>query len=54
MESIHPSLNHRFVNAEFNCSGLESNITDCIQNLDETYSCQSFGITSISCHGKFT
>ena len=53
-ERLYPSSNHRFVNTEINCTGLEPNITDCIQNLDEAYSCLSFGIASVSCHSKFT
>lgn len=52
LESTNPSSSHRFVNAELKCSGLESKITSCIQNLDEAYSCLSFGIASISCYGK--
>ena len=54
LENIHPSTNHHFVNTEVNCTGLEANITDCIQDLDEAYSCLSFGIASVSCYGKFT
>ena len=53
LESTYPSSSHRFVNAELNCSGLESKITSCIQNMDDAYSCLSFGIASISCYGKF-
>ena len=54
LKNIHPSTNHHFVNTEVNCTGLEANITDCIQDLDEAYSCLLFGIASISCYGKFT
>ena len=53
LKNIYLSSNHRFVNTEVNCSGLESNIADCIQNLDIAYSCLSFEIASVSCHGKF-
>ena len=52
LENVYPNSNYRFVNTEVNCSGLEPNITDCIQNLDEGYSCLSYGIASISCHSK--
>ena len=53
-KSTYQATFHRFVNAELNCSGLESNITKCMQNTDEAFSCLSFGIASISCYGKFT
>ena len=43
-----------FVNAELQCTGLESRITDCIQGLFvNAYSCLSFGIASVSCYGMF-
>ena len=43
-----------FVNAELQCTGLESRITDCIQgSFVKAYSCLSFGIASVSCHGMF-
>ena len=54
LKSTYQAPSHRFINAELKCSGLESNITNCIQNMDEAYSCLSFGIASISCYGKFT
>ena len=50
LENIYPSSTHRLLNAKINCSGLESKITNCIQNLDEAYSCLSFGIASVSCY----
>ena len=50
LENIYQASVHRFVNTEVNCSGLEPKITDCIQNLDEAYSCLSLGIASVSCH----
>ena len=50
LENIYPSSTHRLLNTEINCSGLESKITNCIQNLDEAYSCLSFGIASVSCY----
>ena len=53
LENVYPSSNHRFINTEVNCSGLELKITNCIQNLDEAYSCLSFGIASVSCHSMF-
>ena len=54
LENIHPFSKHRFINAEVSCTGLESNITNCIQDLDEAYSCLSFGIASVTCHSKIT
>ena len=52
-ENVHPPLTNRLVNTELQCSGLESNITTCIQNLDKAYSCLPFGIASVTCHSKF-
>jgi len=48
-ENNYPSLypNHPFVSTELQCSGLESNITNCTQNLNETLSCLSSGVASV-------
>ena len=54
LENLFPYTNHRFVNSEFRCSGLESNITDCTQNIDEASSCLSLGVASVTCYCKNT
>jgi len=53
LENLYPATHHHFVNTEFQCSGLESNITNCTQNTDEAASCPSFGIASVTCHCKY-
>jgi len=45
---------HRYVSITPQCSGLESNITNCTQTLNEVASCPSDGIGSVSCYGKLT
>ena len=56
MVNLFPVLDptHLFVNITPQCSGLESNITNCTQTLNKAASCPSNGIASVSCHGKFT
>ena len=45
---------HQYVSIMPQCSGLESNITNCTQTLSEAASCPSNGIASVSCYGKLT
>ena len=51
-EDIYQPTSHRFVNTGLNCSGMENKLTNCTQNLDEAYSCQSFGTAWVSCQRK--
>jgi len=53
LKNWYQSSTRHFVNTELQCSGLESNITTCAEDLDEAYSCLSFGIASVSCHCEF-
>ena len=55
-ENMYPILypNHRFVKTELQCSGMESNITNCTQNLNETFSCLPSGVASVSCYCEFS
>ena len=45
---------HQYVSITPQCSGLESNITNCTQTFNEVASCPSNGIGSVSCYGKLT
>ena len=45
---------HLFVNITPQCSGLESNITNCTQTLNKAASCPADRTVSVSCHSKFT
>ena len=56
LENLFPILasTHQYISITPQCSGLESNITNCIQTLNKAASCPTNGIASVSCYGKLT
>ncbi len=51
IDVIGPSAT-RFVVAQLQCSGLEGNLTACIESAEFVDSCSPYGEASVACHSK--